>query len=261
MGLLFDDANPDYVEKDAAPVTARPLAFEAWFYPDADPGYNPTMVSIVDKDDTGGGQGRKLMGLGWQPANGVACYDYFGTFRDAVTTTNATLNTWHHACGIIVSGTERRAFIDGGSKGTTTNPTGAVSGLNRVTIGALRRHSPLAYFSGRIARVAIWDLSGWPGATDSDRGDTFETTALPGLSAGLKPSQYPLGLAGYWELWGDGSLEIDLSGNGHSLTRTGTTKTNHAPVSLASKFRKGSYFNVEDTSGFNVALRRRREGY
>ena len=120
----------------------------------------------------------------------------------AVSTSGRSTGTWHHACGIFASATDRRAFIDGGSKGTNTDDY-APAGVNVTNIGCQYRFSAepprMSFVSGKIAEAAIYDLSNWPGATASDKADAFEKI-LPSLAKGFTPLHFPLGLVAYWPL-------------------------------------------------------------
>lgn len=70
-------------------------------------------------------------------------------------------------------------------------------------------------FDGRICHVAVFDVILTVG-----EGRTFMFGRLP---------RAPLG---YWPLWGVGSEEPDLSGNGNNGTVTGATVAGHAPIGV-----------------------------
>ena len=132
------------------------------------------------------------------------------------TTTGYSVNTWHHAAGVWASTTDRRVFIDGGSKDTSSLEI-IPTGIDRTVIGRLGDSSPGLYFSGRIAETGIWNVA----LTD------VEVAVLAG---GVSPLRVRPGrLKGYWPIFG-ASPETDLSGQGNNLTVTGTTVADHAPV-------------------------------
>jgi hypothetical protein len=87
----------------------------------------------------------------------VQSRDASGT-SSAVSTSGYSANTWHHACAVFGSGSDRRAFIDGGSKGTDSTSR-APTGLDRAAIGALARSLPTFHMSGHIAEAAIWNVA------------------------------------------------------------------------------------------------------
>jgi len=117
------------------------------------------------------------------------------------TTGGYSANTWHHAAGLCVTATDRRVLLDGGNKGTdSTNrpePT-----LDLFALGVLKGATVRGYAEGLIAEAAVWDLSGYPEATDSDKADAWETRVLPALAAGFSPAFFKLGLVAYWPLGG-----------------------------------------------------------
>lgn len=64
------------------------------------------------------------------------------------TTTGFSANTWHMAAALWSGATDRRVFIDGGSKGTSVVDTGSpASTFNRIAIGASMDSTPF-YTSG-----------------------------------------------------------------------------------------------------------------
>ena len=148
----------------------------------------------------------------------------------ATTSSGFTANTWQHAAALFVSDTDRRAFLNGGSKGTNSEDRAFVS-PNLTSIG---KHETSAgesgHMSGLIAEAAIWDLSAWPGATDALKADGFERI-LPSLTKGYSPLFYPLGLIAYWPLVRGINDEV----GGNNLTATGTSVSAHPRVIYPSK--------------------------
>lgn len=156
MSRLFDSASSESLYNNSAPVTGYPFTLSAWIYP-ANITTFEVILFIGDKDvDTD---------LWLLVAEGSTSPDPI-TFRsraggsnaDASTTTGYSVNTWHHACAVATSATDRAAFIDGGSKGTNTT-SNSPSGADRVAIGANERLTAGAYFNGRIAEAAIWSVA------------------------------------------------------------------------------------------------------
>jgi hypothetical protein len=87
----------------------------------------------------------------------VQSRDTSGT-SSAASTSGYSANMWHHACGVFASDSDRRAFIDGGSKGNDSTIR-SPAGLDRAAIGALARNVPTFHMSGRIAEAVIWDIA------------------------------------------------------------------------------------------------------
>lgn len=78
----------------------------------------------------------------------------------ATTTTGATvLNTDNVATAVFASATDRRAFLNGGSKGTDTTSCAMPAGLNIQEIGVLRRTTVTDVTSGKLAHLAIWNAA------------------------------------------------------------------------------------------------------
>lgn len=195
MARLFDDALSEYLQIDQTVLSAAPLAMAVLFKLDAlDMWHSLIQVvnsGVVADDFTlyARADNNKLSFT----ARNTGVSDGF-----AITTAAISLNTWHHGCGIEASTTDRRVFLDGGSKGTDVTDVTPAS-LNRTAIGAFRDSTPGGYMSGMIAEAAIWDLTNWPGATGSDKADAFEKI-LPSLAKGFTPLHFPLGLKAYWPL-------------------------------------------------------------
>lgn len=136
-----------------------------------------------------------------------------GTAASAVTTTGFTANTWAHVCGVEASATDRRVFINGGSKGTNATSR-TPSGIDNVAIGRNGDSTPDGYFSGDIAAAAIWNVA----LADAD-------VAL--LALGVSPFLvHPESLVFYPPLIGRYNPEIDIRG-GYAMTVTGAVASPH----------------------------------
>lgn len=200
MARLFDDAQSEYLSIEQAVVSGCPLAVTCFFRQDA-LGINATLLVLCDKDDDDVYQW--LVVIGADNKVHARTRTNGGVSTGAIATTACSVNTWYHGCGIWASATDRRAFLNGGSKGTD-NTNSAPVGFDRTSIGAWTGSGGGLHFqSGKIAEVAVWDLSALPGATPSDKADYFETNVLPNLAAGKRPSVYPTGLIPYWPLVND----------------------------------------------------------
>lgn len=194
MARLFDDASAEALEVDTAVVTVEPFSISAWFYKD-DGTVSADLVALVDKDV--GTQYHRLRVHSDETVR--ARSQNAGNNTQAITTTSATLNTWQHACGVWPDIDTRNAYLNGGGLGAdggSPEPTG----LDRTSIGRLGRDSPDAYFPGRIAEVAIWNV----GLTSAE---------VSILAAGYSPLFVRAdSLVAYWPLIGRHDPEIDLIG-------------------------------------------------
>ena len=184
MARLFDDANFDHVQVNAAAVTAAPFTVSCWFRADQVT-LTPAMFWIGNS--AASDNYWVLQFRGDQAGDPIDFTARNPTSAPARTTTGATLNKWHHACGIEYSAISRACFIDGGSKGTNSTsvtPTGA----NRMAIGRFADSSPTEYWSGALARVAIWN-------------EALSDEEVLALARGESPLRIRLhALKGYWRL-------------------------------------------------------------
>lgn len=217
MSRLFDDAQSEYLKIDQVVLASMPCAYVCWFNADAFV-LNHVLMIQCDKDanvDT------QIMYI--NKTNGtfqLRAYQESGVSGgSALSSLALSTSTWHHACAIFASATDRRILTDGANKGTNSTNI-APANLDRTAIGYWATSSPNYYMSGRIAEVAIYDLSGYPGATGSDKADYFEANVLPDLAAAEPPSSYSTGLEAYWSLE-TSSLEDEA--DGFDLTASGTT--------------------------------------
>ncbi len=220
MALLFNDANSQFAEVDSSPISAFPWTMACWFRSD-DITIDQVLMWLGDKDTAD--QYVFLGAAGTRAGDTVLALTDAGGISFAETSTGYSVNTWHHAAGVWVSATDRRAYIDGGSKGTNATSRVLSNASDRVSIGRAGDSTPGNYMSGRIAEAAIWDVA----LTD---------TEIARLLRQPFGRVRPASLVSYWPLWGlhGSSNEIDISGNGRGLTLSGDVsepvQANHAPV-------------------------------
>jgi len=222
MSRLFDDVLTESLSRNDAVLSAVPLAMVCWFNSDSLT-TTQCLMSITDDTSENNQFSLDLHGtVGGDPVS--AQVKSVGGAARADSSSGYSADTWHSACAIFVSSTDRRAFIDGGSKGTN-NTDITPADLNVTSIGALVRATTHNYISGNIAEAAIYDLSVWPGATASDKADNFEKI-LPSLAKTYTPKHYSLGRVAYWDL----VRNLNDETGGYNLTANGTTVSNHPPV-------------------------------
>lgn len=220
MARLFDDASSEYLNIDQAVLSGTPLAMTCFFNTN-DLTIHQSLMFLGDKNVE---DHYFEVQLNEVSDRVLARTKDGGTTQFAITSTSYSANTWHHACAIFASPIDRRIFIDGGSKGTNTT-SATPANLNRISIGRLGRLSPTLYLSGMIAEAVFYDLSKWPGATDSDKADNFEKI-IPSLAAGFTPDNYPLGLIAYWDL----IRGLNDKFGGYNLTANGTVVVAHPRI-------------------------------
>ena len=171
MSRLFDDAQSEYLYRNEAVLTGYPLAMVTWFNSDDD-SIHHNLMWLGDKNVT---NHRFVFFIHNATKNNrvYAQSQGGGAIINTITTAGYTEDTWHHACAIFASATDRRVFIDGGSKGTNSTDV-TPTGLNKTIIGRWGDRNPTGHMSGMIAEVAIYDLSVWAGVSNSDKADNFE---------------------------------------------------------------------------------------
>ena len=155
MSRLFDDASSEALNIDQAVVTAVPFTVSAWMRTnDLTP--EQTVFFLGDS-----GAINNFLTLGMlDSANGnvIRFQARSGGAVNADTSTGASVNTWHHVCGVAAAANDRRVFIDGGSMGANgTNRTPL--GVNRTSIGREGIPTPVMFFSGNIGHVAVWNVA------------------------------------------------------------------------------------------------------
>lgn len=197
MARNFVAASSQYLENSTTPVTAAPFTVAFWGR-----STSATVTNVaLSIADSAGTSNFWIFGFAGATAGDPLLWQVMaaGAFSQALTTTGYTANQWHHCCAVEASATDRRVFIDGGSKGTnTTSRTPA--GIDRVAVGRRAHSAPDLYFGGDVAEVAIW------GVALSD-----DEVAL--LAKGVSPlTVRPGDLVFYAPLLGKHSPEIDLIG-------------------------------------------------
>lgn len=220
MARLFDDGSSEYLEVNQAVRTAAPFA----------------MVCKFNTNDMDTHQ--CLMFLGKAGVDDNCFYLVLNTIADKIQVTSRTsggttsfqslttysVDTWHHACGLWVAPDDRRILLD--AAGRNTNEVSRTpAGLDVTNIGIQNLSSYALPFSGMIAEAAIYDLSVWPGATDSDKADNFERI-LPSLTKDFTPKHYPLGRVAYWDL----VRGLNDTDGGYNLTASGTVVAAHPRI-------------------------------
>lgn len=218
----------DYLEYTGAILGVAPLTMACWVKPTS------TALSGVAMGLGRTGTASHYFSL---EVNGTVAGDPIeavtrGTTRVvASTTTGYAAGEWNHIAGVWASTTDRRAFLNGGGKGTNTTSQ-TPSGLNRTNVGTVTTNTRAAFFSGQVAFPAIWNVA----LTDDE-------IAL--LAAGAHPTTVrPDALVFFASLATPGStLEIDEIG-GFDVAVTGATLADDPPISVPLAPWRGNLFAV-----------------
>jgi hypothetical protein len=154
--LLFDDVASEYlIDTSIAAVTAPPFTMTAWAYFDeADAGEFYTIASVGST--LGQGIHALLMHGDTDDIRAYSQDDGGAAFPFAEATKAITLNTWHHCAGVWAAANDRRAFIDGGNRGT--NAVNIAATVETTEIGTWYVVGAAFFFlSGRVADVRMYN--------------------------------------------------------------------------------------------------------
>ncbi len=211
------NGSSDRLEADTAALTVEPLTFACWFNTDSNT-VEEILMYIGDKDSADLNYWALLL-KGDTAGDPVRAKAASGSASSAASTsTGFSTATWQHACAVFASATDRRAFINGGSKGTNATSRTPGATPDRTSIGRYGDSTPSNYYDGRIAEAAIWNVA----LTDNE---------VQMLAQGVSPLFVrTASLVSYWPI-GRGSPENSFGGDVLALTVTGAVVYDHAPVS------------------------------
>jgi hypothetical protein len=176
----------NHLSVDEAAVTAAPLTMACWFRSNSIT-VNQNLIAINRISSNADYFG--LAANGAEFGDPVQAYINGGNAGvvKAVTSTGFSASIWTHACAVFSSSTDRSAFINGGSKGTSSTSRTPAS-LGRTSIGVFKSFSAVDALNGAIAEIGIW------GAALSD-------AEVASLARGFSPSLVrPQSLISYWPL-------------------------------------------------------------
>lgn len=192
----------------AAPLTAVPFTIALWFYP-LDVSNTYALAGIWDTASAT--QGHILQAAGAVANDPVRAGSKAGSTAYSLAQTTApgySANAWSHACGVWASNTDRRAFFNGGQKGTDVTSRAPTS-LDTFAAAAEIDSTPALHFDGALAEIGLWNIA----LKDED---------VAALAAGVRPLNVQgQALIGYWPLWGRSSPALDLKGR-NELTLSGS---------------------------------------
>jgi hypothetical protein len=134
----------------SVPVTAAPLTLACWFRP-ANVTHQGALITLTN---TAGSSYFTLYFNGTAAGDPVTIFINPGLPSGFSTTSGASANTWHHACGVFTSSASRTVYIDGGSSATNT-AIGTPASIVEFNIGSFQTAAG-NFFNGQIAEVGIW---------------------------------------------------------------------------------------------------------
>lgn len=224
MALVLDGSTQYLYNSSWSPHGgAYPFSVSGWFYT-TDMAQSASLVSIDNNNPAGPVNLCQFFGPGTSPDDPLRVGTYLGAWGIVATTTGATTGTWHHFTAVWASATDRRIFIDGGSKGTNTDSRNG-GGTYNVCIGC-RYGVPSGaavdlLFDGKLAHIGIWTSA-------------LSDANAASLAGGALPTAVDASnLEDYWALISDSNS--DGGNTGSTLTEVGTPSFDAAdPISAPS---------------------------
>jgi len=163
MAFIFDGID-DYLEVLSTPVVGAPMTLFAWTNNTGDTGGATGGTHIAISVGDRNAEDRNAIFLynfttGTDAATAFSRQSSGGVNqRSELTISALTLNTWKPLTGVFASTSSRRVYYDGliGNNQTTTV---APANVDSIMIGARFGTSVGAFFKGRLAECAIWDVA------------------------------------------------------------------------------------------------------
>ncbi len=238
MARLFDDASNEYLLASGTTlgISDYPFTMAAWF--NSDTAVKQTVIGFGDADAVA----YHRLYLRDPSDLNVWAYSRNPTHggRFAVTSTQWSTATWHHACAVFTATNNRAVFLDGGGKGTNAVQCD-FDAVDQTGIGANVDSSVGDKMSGSIAEVAVWNVA----LTDAE-------VAI--LAAGYSPLFVrPQNLVAYWPLIRGLTDPV----GGYDMTASGTVVSVHPRIIRPAPM---PYYGITipAVGGGIVVLRRRR---
>lgn len=154
MARMLDDGASQSLGSAGFTISTTPFTMACWFNTDNNAAAQVLMEIYQEGDDAAALWARGDL-VGDPVAVSVWDQSALAAGR-ADSTSGYTVGAWHHACGVCVDNIDRRAYIDGGSKGTNAADR-TVANMNAIAIGGDRRPAVDGNFlSGMIALPCAW---------------------------------------------------------------------------------------------------------
>ena len=210
MARVFVRASSQYLERVSTVVSGAPFTMHTGFY-SVNTSVESNLMAVFDKDDTS--QRFQLSILHPAFSNKVHVFTQVGGASDfALSSTGYTINTWHTAQAVFAASNDRRAYLDGGNKGTSSVDL-TPAGIDKVMLAFGTAGG--AYLDGNLAESAIWDVA----LSDDEVADLGKWVSPLFIRPG--------NLVAYWPLIG--SENIDWVGGHHLTPINSPTVGDHPP--------------------------------
>jgi hypothetical protein len=153
MAYEFNGTNQS-METTSIPLSSTPLTMACWF--------NSDSATVVQNTFTIRGTGTSYMtiflrgDLAGDPIQ-VAIAN-LGAPSTASSTAGYSANTWHHACAVFSSSTDRTIYLNGAN--SATNTANIAITPNNILIGAGGSGAgTLQFMDGELADIGIWNVA------------------------------------------------------------------------------------------------------
>lgn len=178
-------------------VSAWPVTIAAWVRMNA---LGTSIKYFACYNNSGANRGTSDFALCLSTGNAVVA-NKNGLGSATTSTTISDTTAYHHVCGVWASDTDRRAYLDGGGKGTSATSQ-TIPTVDRMTIGGQDGLNGVASAAlAIIAEFAVWNAV----LTDAE---------IAVLAKGLCPLQmHPEALVDYVPLYGAVLPEPDRKSN------------------------------------------------
>ena len=158
MARTFLSASSQNLETLSTPIIGQVFSMSIWVFT-TNAGLNQSVIWVGEDGDPDHFTTLQLLGLtGGDPCRLLKHFYGAGGLEAAVTANGFTQEKWHHVCGVVVSSSDMRCYLDAdvANKGTNTNLK-AVSNHDAMSIGHAADSTPGANVDGRLLDMAMWN--------------------------------------------------------------------------------------------------------
>jgi hypothetical protein len=155
FGRAYNFGGTHYMEVAASTLAlpSYPFSMSAWVYPN-----NITAAHVIAGWNAGAASRANLVFRGDVANDPVAAQSVnsAGTAASALSTSAYRANDWNHALGVWAASNDRRAYVNGAGKGTTTTDI-ALSGISFFNLGTQYvSGARVNFLDGRVADVRLY---------------------------------------------------------------------------------------------------------
>lgn len=219
MALLFDDSLVQYADLASAISVSFPFTIGCFAFIDD---LAPSQAMVAINNNASEDNYHALI----VAAGNVRCRTRGASNADADSTLGLSVNTWHACMGIWNASASRAAYLDGANEGLNLVGDQTPTGLNRTSIARSSKLTPDLFTSGRLAKVAIWDVA----LTQKEREE---------YAIGLDPRMIrPQSLVFYSEIF-DAAI-VDIMGKTSWTLNNGPVLADNPPLVLGGQHRVSS---------------------